>query len=86
MGNPSYNPMDLVRKHSPHPRAMVLVSPGPGSHPQTIPGCMWDDPRNPAKITTLSRNPYTKQFLLRVGEIWYPKVDDYNGTNKLPLH
>jgi len=38
MGNPSYNPMDLVRKHSPHPRAMVLVSPGPGSHPQTIPG------------------------------------------------
>jgi len=35
---------------------------------------MWDDPRNPAKITTLSRNPYTKQFLLRVGEIWYPKV------------
>ena len=35
---------------------------------------MWDDPCIPAKITTLSRNPYTKQFLLRVGEIWYPKV------------
>jgi len=36
---------------------------------------MWDDPCIPAKITTLSRNPYTKQFVLRVGEIWYPKVE-----------
>ena len=59
-----------VRKHSPCPRAMVQISPGPGSHPQTIPGAFRMTRRYQSKITTLSRNPNTKQFLLRVGEIW----------------